>query len=421
MTVRFTRTLLPALASASAAVLLFAGTANADRRSAAPIVFGEQTGAPATQTYQRQYSASSHAPSATVQANPKSKRLEFRYPDQPDVYYGNDGPRTGQITDTPMAFSSSTAAIGSQAARQYAALPEPVMPEPEYSMDQAITPGGFDARAAAARVAERRANTIPQPIRVTATTPTVAQPVGRPLTLSRVNANQDATMSEETGKAGVYADGFEGRPTANGEIFDGSAMTAAHPTLPLPSLVQVINQSNGREIVVRVNDRGPFAGGRIMDLSERAADMLGIRGEQTANVRVRYLGPAPVKQVPQLAARAVQEDSLAAVVAAPVQSIAFKEPSLGVPDPVQTMQAPPVKVADGNVFIQAGSFADIGNAQRLTHALGRQLPVEIQEARVRNADYFRVMIGPFQTREQAEVYRAHLRQSGISDGLIVQQ
>ncbi len=421
MTVRFTRTILPALISTSAAVLLFAGTANADRRSAAPIVFGEQTGAPATQTYQRQFSASSRTPSAAVQANPKSKRLEFRYPDQPDVYYGNNGPRAGQETDTPLAFSSSTAAIGSQAARQYAALPEPVMPEPQYFKDQAITPGGFDARATAARVAEQRANAIPQPIRVTATTPTVAQPVGRPLTLSRVNANHDATMSEETGKAGVYADGFEGRPTANGEIFDGSAMTAAHPTLPLPSLVQVINQSNDREIVVRVNDRGPFAGGRIMDLSERAADMLGIRGEQTANVRVRYLGPAPVKQVPQLAARIVQEESLAAVVIAPAQSIAFKEPSLGVADPVPTMPAPPVKVSNGNVFIQAGSFADIGNAQRLTQALGRQLPVEIQEARVRSADYFRVMIGPFQTREQAEVYRAHLRQSGIIDGLIIEQ
>jgi len=422
MTVRFTRTMLLALASASASALLFTGTANADRQNAAPIVFGEQSGAPATQTYQTQPSTTVRAPSAAVQANPKSKRLEFRYPDQPDVYYGDQGPRAAQVTDAPMAFSSSTAAIGRQQARQYAALPEPVMPEPMYSKDPAITSGGFDARAAAARVADQRSFAAPQPIRVTATTPAVAQPVGRPLTLSRVNANQDATMSEETGKAGVYADGFEGRPTANGEIFDGSAMTAAHPTLPLPSLVQVINQSNGREIVVRVNDRGPFAGGRIMDLSERAADMLGIHGSQTANVRVRYLGPAPVKQVPQIAAsRAVQEEALAPFVAAPVQTVEYTQPNLGVADPVQTMRPAPVKVALGNVFIQAGSFADIGNAQRLTSALGRQLPVEIQEARVRNADYFRVMIGPFQTRQQAEVYRAHLRQSGITDGLIVVQ
>ncbi len=421
MTVRFTRTMLLALASASASALLFTGTANADRQNAAPIVFGEQSGAPATQTYQTQPSAVSSAPSAAVQANPKSKRLEFRYPDQPDVYYGNQGPRSAQATDAPMAFSSSTAAIGRQQARQYAALPEPVMPEPAYKKDPAITSGGFDARAAAARVTEQRTAT-PQPIRVTAMAPAVAQPVGRPLTLSRVNANQDATMSEESGKAGVYADGFEGRPTANGEIFEGSAMTAAHPTLPLPSLVQVINQSNGREIVVRVNDRGPFAGGRIMDLSEHAADMLGIHGNQTANVRVRYLGPAPVKQVPQVAAsRAVQEEALAPFAAAPVQTVEYTQPNLGVADPVQAMQPAPVKAANGNVFIQAGSFADIGNAQRLTSALGRQLPVEIQEARVRNADYFRVMIGPFQTRQQAEVYRAHLRQSGITDGLIVAQ
>jgi rare lipoprotein A len=93
----------------------------------------------------------------------------------------------------------------------------------------------------------------------------------------------------ETGIASWYGPGFHGKPTANGEIFDQNALTAAHRTLPLPSMVQVTNLDNGRSIKVRVNDRGPFSNGRIIDLSRRGADLLGFRRYGTAKVRVEIL------------------------------------------------------------------------------------------------------------------------------------
>lgn len=99
----------------------------------------------------------------------------------------------------------------------------------------------------------------------------------------------------DTGKASWYGSDFHGRRTANGEIFSANAITGAHPTLPLPSYVRVTNVENGRSVVVRVNDRGPYLHGRIMDLSHRAADILGYVNNGTGNVAVSYIGPAPLK------------------------------------------------------------------------------------------------------------------------------
>ncbi len=96
------------------------------------------------------------------------------------------------------------------------------------------------------------------------------------------------------GKASWYGELFHGRRTANGEIYDMERLSAASPTLPLPTYVQVTNLTNGRTIVVRVNDRGPYANDRIMDLSRRSAEVLGFRGDGTALVRVKYLGRAPL-------------------------------------------------------------------------------------------------------------------------------
>ncbi len=97
---------------------------------------------------------------------------------------------------------------------------------------------------------------------------------------------------ERTGIASWYGREFHGRRTANGEIYDMTRLSAAHTTLPLPSMVEVKNLENGRKLVVRVNDRGPFARGRLIDLSREAARRLGFEQQGTARVRVRYLGPA---------------------------------------------------------------------------------------------------------------------------------
>ncbi|TCK28408.1 rare lipoprotein A [Ancylobacter aquaticus] len=97
------------------------------------------------------------------------------------------------------------------------------------------------------------------------------------------------------GLASWYGDDFHGRLTANGEVFDMHSIAAAHPTLPMPSYVRVTNLSNNRSMVVRVNDRGPFHGNRVIDVSHRAADMLGFKSNGTARVRVDYIGKAPLE------------------------------------------------------------------------------------------------------------------------------
>lgn len=97
------------------------------------------------------------------------------------------------------------------------------------------------------------------------------------------------------GLASWYGDDFHGRLTANGEVFDMHSIAAAHPTLPMPSYIRVTNLQNGRSMVVRVNDRGPYHGNRVVDVSQRAADLLGFKRRGTARVRVEYVGRAPLE------------------------------------------------------------------------------------------------------------------------------
>ncbi len=117
--------------------------------------------------------------------------------------------------------------------------------------------------------------------------------VGEPYRVAgRTYIPRDNPRYSKVGLASWYGSAFHGRLTANGEVYDVNGLTAAHPTLPLPSYVRVTNLENGRSLVVRVNDRGPFAQGRLIDVSARAATMLGFRQEGTAKVRVDYVGPA---------------------------------------------------------------------------------------------------------------------------------
>ncbi|MBO6639018.1 MAG: septal ring lytic transglycosylase RlpA family protein [Roseitalea sp.] len=121
------------------------------------------------------------------------------------------------------------------------------------------------------------------------------QMVGRPYTVRGrryfPSANQP---SEQHGRASWYGQAFHGRKTANGEVYDMNHLTAAHKTMPLPSYARVTNRANGRSVVVRVNDRGPFSNNRVIDLSKRAAYMLDYISAGTAEVKVEYLGPAPL-------------------------------------------------------------------------------------------------------------------------------
>lgn len=119
--------------------------------------------------------------------------------------------------------------------------------------------------------------------------------VGKPYVIAGVTYHpREDPNYRAVGIASWYGDAFHGRLTSNGEVFDMRSISAAHPTLPLPSYVRVTNLSNNRSMIVRVNDRGPFHASRVIDLSSRAADMLGFRQHGTARVRVEYVGRAKV-------------------------------------------------------------------------------------------------------------------------------
>ncbi len=419
MKIEVSHTVIVALMSAGVTALANAGVAHADQQRA-PIRYASPASSNAS-TQTAPPSQVSGAPQASVTAN---RRVEFLYPGETPVPANVTpvGPMSQAVTEAPGKIVLNA--------------------QPNVVFGTSRLAGGPVESAAmnnfpASKPVTSNAAAPTQPIRIASLKTDAPAKTGTPLTLSRVKVNRDAPVGEERVRAGIYADGFNGAPTANGEIFDEGAMTAAHPSLPLPSLIQVINEDNRREIVVRVNDRGPFDGQRVLELSPRAGTVLGMSKTGTANVRIRYLGPAPVKQNPKasepaqpdpqsFASNSVEDESLPPVamqprpLRAPMPSTTvadYGEPSLGVPDPVEAMPASS-PIAAGNVFIQAGAFADISNAQSLTRALGRGQSVRIEEARVNGGDYFRVLIGPFPTTQAAEIQRSQLSRAGIVDGFL---
>lgn len=120
--------------------------------------------------------------------------------------------------------------------------------------------------------------------------------IGKPYTVGgRVYVPEEDPNYRAEGIASWYGDDFHGRLTANGEVFDMLSLTAAHPTLPIPSYARVTNLSNGKSLIVRVNDRGPYHGNRLIDVSNKAAELLEFKGNGVAKVRVDYVGRAPLE------------------------------------------------------------------------------------------------------------------------------
>ncbi|HEX4195339.1 MAG TPA: septal ring lytic transglycosylase RlpA family protein [Stellaceae bacterium] len=238
---------------------------------------------------------------------------------------------------------------------------------------------------------------------------------------------------DETGIASWYGEQFHGKYTANGEIFDLNQMTAAHRTLPMPTIVRVTNLDNGRSIEVRVNDRGPYARGRILDMSRRAAQLLGFEGQGTAKVRVQIDVPASI-QAASLAGRRGTEPALAAAApapqAAPVSavaaeplpappgvSVAANKPVLPSPPPApqsvpqpgqaiaeaplpENVQVMPVKPT--GIYIQAGAFASVDRAVQLKTRLEKYGPVNVTSAKVSGMNMYRVRVGPIASVDQAD-------------------
>lgn len=171
---------------------------------------------------------------------------------------------------------------------------------------------------------------------------------------------------DSTGMASWYGSAFHGRKTANGEIFDMNALTAAHPTLPLPTYARVTNLENGSSVVVRVNDRGPFAHNRLIDLSKRTAEVLGFTGHGTAEVRVQYVGAAPLEGGDEWLTTTVRNDgeTVAPVMLASAQG---QPPQTATPTPQPRPMTIEDLIADeggGPVLAMSSSYvASNGTAQ----------------------------------------------------------
>ena len=259
---------------------------------------------------------------------------------------------------------------------------------------------------------------------------------------------------DETGVASWYGKQFHGKTTANGEIFDMNLVSAAHRTLPLPSVVQVVNLKNGRSIKVRVNDRGPFAHSRILDLSRRAAQLLGFEREGTAPVRVQIvadesrrlagLGGSTERVVTQIVddhpvpsaaprtavfsaelpapdgAKSTQPATASKNVAATI-----KTASLNTTTSISTISVDGAPVAltpipdNPKMYIQAGAFVRFDNANRLKAILSPIGPVEITQIRVTGRPLFRVRLGPIPTVEEADSMLAAVVKAGYAESQLI--
>jgi rare lipoprotein A len=207
------------------------------------------------------------------------------------------------------------------------------------------------------------------------------------------------------GLASWYGKKYHGRPTSNGERYDMYAMTAAHPTLPIPSYVRVTRVSTGRTVVLRVNDRGPFIGGRVIDLSYVAAYKLGVLAPGSAEVIVERIMPEEIR------GWRAQAPTAGPVAQAPAAaaSAPLARPSPVSAPPSQAAAIPPVP---GLFYLQAGAFSDAARAQSLASDLSGKIPADLGASvniEQSAGNLYRVRIGPFTNREAAAQASDRLR------------
>lgn len=239
---------------------------------------------------------------------------------------------------------------------------------------------------------------------------------------------------DRVGTASWYGELFQGRRTANGEIYDMNRLSAASPTLPLPVYARVTNLENRRSIIVRVNDRGPYASDRIMDVSRRSAEALGFRERGTARVRVQYLGRAPLNGDDSYERRYLASQGWAHVAsnraapARPREPVAVSSigetPSLrwqASTGPQARYEPAPIQPAKraGGVMIQAGSFKNEDNAERARSVLGAIAAVQVGSIDGARGRFFRVRLGPFANEQDAAMALSRVTEAGYGGARIV--
>ncbi|MGH1376968.1 MAG: septal ring lytic transglycosylase RlpA family protein [Alphaproteobacteria bacterium] len=247
--------------------------------------------------------------------------------------------------------------------------------------------------------------------------------IGSPYTIKGVRYYPAVDYDyDKRGVASWYGPGFHGKKTANGETYDQNELTAAHKTLPLPSIVRVTNLENGRSLIVRVNDRGPYAHGRIIDMSKRSAELLGFKNKGIAKVRVQVL-----EAESRMVAQAAQNGQDTRGMEVPMNKSSYKSPNVQMastkPAPVnqpvslttQNKVTTPGHVKAGNfypdsvvseypvnskgVFVQTGAFSTREGAMRHASALDTFGRAQIHPVTVDNVTYYRVR---FPTRNVPE-------------------
>ncbi|MSQ50686.1 MAG: septal ring lytic transglycosylase RlpA family protein [Betaproteobacteria bacterium] len=196
------------------------------------------------------------------------------------------------------------------------------------------------------------------------------------------------------GTASWYGRKFHGQRTSSGEVYDMFALSAAHPTLPIPSYARIVNLQNGNSVVVRINDRGPFSSGRIMDVSYAAAHRLGFVQEALANIEVQSIVPGAA-----LAAASPARPALALTNAPEIKTEA---------SPPQF----PIAAEQGGIFLQLGAFSNPTNAENFSNRVRRELDWLKQALSVTGRNnLYRLQLGPFRDRAEANTVSQKIRES----------
>lgn len=239
---------------------------------------------------------------------------------------------------------------------------------------------------------------------------------------------EDLSYAEE-GVASWYGSDFHGKPTANGEVYDMNDLTAAHRTLPMPSVVRVTNLDNGRSLIVRVNDRGPFAKNRIIDVSRRGAQLLGYEAKGTTRVRVEILPEESVALRDAMLGSgrggpAVVTVSAPTPVPPPAPPlpvvVATAPPAMVVAAPERAVTtAPPRSVLAFGSYVQAGAFSTMENARHLEFQLQDFGPTVIMPVQTSSATLYRVRIGPLADAGEAQRMLDRVRSAGYADAVVV--
>lgn len=252
--------------------------------------------------------------------------------------------------------------------------------------------------------------------------------VGRPYQVAgRWFTPKEQPNYNKVGQSSWYGEAFHRRRTSNGEFFDMNQLTAAHATLPLPSYVRVTNLTNGKSVIVRVNDRGPFVGTRIIDVSKRTAEVLDYKRKGTERVRVQYLGPAPINDpnardlIAMNRGRASTADEPQMVAEAevpPVRKLKRRKPAAPVLASYESgEESPGLQVS---YFVELGTYADPDNVERIRDGLSGVGRLQITELEGDQGLLYRLRLGPIADVNDATVAYNQAVGFGLPDARITQ-